>query len=189
MEIYRCRKRRELPVTETGSPSLFFMPTQINKVIDLLPNDILRGRVRYYIRLPKKASDRCVKSTTLDKSSFAVLSRAIAHYIISQVQFRNKFVEYYALITQCVEHACRQLSSRESIKIYSIARLGGDINRFIAFRERNIDRSKSQCKSLGKLTLRPVVNNQQPDNEIFTFLHAQYLRSGIDICFLRLRYV
>lgn len=70
------------------------MPTQINKVIDLLLSDILRGRARYYIWLPKKARDRY---ELLDKP-FVVLSRLIARCIIALVQFRNEFVGYYALI-------------------------------------------------------------------------------------------
>lgn len=63
-------QQRELPA-QTGS-SVFFMPTQINKVIDLLLSDILRGRARYYIRLLKKARNLYIRL-------FAILSRVIAH--------------------------------------------------------------------------------------------------------------
>lgn len=39
----------------------FFLPTQINKIIDSLLSDIIRGCVRYYIRFPRKAYDLYVR--------------------------------------------------------------------------------------------------------------------------------
>jgi len=140
-------------------PVRVFTLMQINKIIDLWLNDIFRAlSIKLLYPAPKKPPWLDTWDLS-DKQSFAVLLRAIAYC--------NNQHSFITGLLSIMHSLCSKLSTRAGNRHFAgplkcwIARLDGDVNRFIAFHKRNIEIAGSRCKSnLGKVNLPLTVSGR-----------------------------